>query len=231
MDSSATQKAAITESPGPDSKIVIKDIPIPTPEDDEILVKLNWSGLCHSDVHLMRDDWGDRGLTMKVKIAGHEGAGTVMAVGKNVRRFNVGDRAGIKWVTSICGDCEMCTNGTDELHCPKQRNSGFTVNGTFQQYATTSARYATKIPAGVLDEEAGPVSPLLYFRISILPPMRTNVSVDYVRWSDRLYSSQTVCCLSRAVGRPSRSRRRTRPLCRPIRKSNGYANHRHRWRC
>jgi propanol-preferring alcohol dehydrogenase len=165
MGSAATQKAAITEEPGPNTKTVIKDIPIPTPADDEILVKLNWSGLCHSDVHLMRNDWADRGLKMQVKIAGHEGAGTVVAAGKNVHRFKLGDRAGIKWVANTCGDCEMCMNGTDELHCPKQLNSGFTVDGTFQQYATTSARYATKIPAGVLDEEAGPVSTLGYCEV------------------------------------------------------------------
>lgn len=64
---------------------------------------------------------------------------------------------------STCGDCEYCTNGTDELHCEGQRNSGFTAEGTFQQYATTSARYATRIPEGVLDEEAGPVRSFSFF--------------------------------------------------------------------
>jgi propanol-preferring alcohol dehydrogenase len=154
----ATQKAAITEKPGPETgRTVVKDIPVPVPNDNEILVKINWSGLCHSDVHLMRGDWGDVGVQMQVKVAGHEGAGVVVAVGKNVSRFKIGDRAGIKWVADTCGDCEFCTNGVDELHCPKQRNSGFTAEGTFQQYVTTSGRYASKIPDGVSDEEAGPV--------------------------------------------------------------------------
>ena len=105
----------------------------------------------------MRDDWGDRGITMQVKIAGHEGAGTVVALGPGVSNWKEGDRAGIKWVVSTCGQCEFCRNGSDELHCPKQTNSGFTAEGTFQQYCVTDARYATRIPEGVLDEEAGPI--------------------------------------------------------------------------
>ncbi|KAJ9316705.1 hypothetical protein DTO271D3_2838 [Paecilomyces variotii] len=157
MDIPKTQKALITDPPGPNTKSVVKEIPVPTPGEGEILVKLNCTGLCHSDMHLMRNDWGDRGLSMMTKIAGHEGAGVVVAIGPNVTRFKVGDRAGIKWVADVCGECEMCTNGTDELQCPKQLNSGFTAAGTFQQFATATARYATRIPDGVSDEEAGPV--------------------------------------------------------------------------
>jgi len=64
-------------------------------------------------------------------IAGHEGTGVVVAVGDDMnRRWTVGDRAGIKWVASVCGACEFCTNGQDKLHCPKQTNSGFMAVGT-----------------------------------------------------------------------------------------------------
>lgn len=91
-------------------------------------------------------------------IAGHEGAGEVIAVGKDVEDiWKVGDRAGVKWVVSVCRNCEFCTNGTDELHCPKQLNSGFSAAGTFQEYCLTDGHYATRIPEGVLDEEAGPI--------------------------------------------------------------------------
>ena len=75
-------------------------------------------------------------------IAGHEGAGIVVAVGDNMHhKWKVGDRAGIKWVWSTCGECEFCTNGTDELHCKNQKNSGATAAGTFQQYAIADGRY------------------------------------------------------------------------------------------
>jgi D-arabinose 1-dehydrogenase-like Zn-dependent alcohol dehydrogenase len=80
------------------------------------------------------------------------------AVGENQHhRWKVGDRAGIKWVWSTCGTCEFCTNGVDELHCPNQRNSGFSAAGTFQEYAISDGRYTTRIPEGVSDEAAGPI--------------------------------------------------------------------------
>ena len=119
------------------------------------------TGLCASDKSLIHDEWAVFGVAMKDStkgIAGHEGAGTVVAVGDNMHhKWKVGDRAGIKWVWSTCGECEFCTNGTDELHCPKQLNAGFTAAGTFQQYAVSDGRYTTRIPEGVKDEEAGPI--------------------------------------------------------------------------
>ena len=63
-------------------------------------------------------------------IMGHEGAGVVVAVADDVKElWKEGDRVGIKWVASVCGKCEFCTNGLNELQCPKQLNAGFTVPG------------------------------------------------------------------------------------------------------
>ena len=90
-------------------------------------------------------------------IAGHEGAGIVVKVHDSVKDlWRLGDRAGIKFIASICGECEACQTG-DEVHCPKQLASGMTAPGTFAEYVPTSARYATRIPDGVKDEEAGPI--------------------------------------------------------------------------
>ena len=119
------------------------------------------SGLCASDKSLIHDEWADFGVSMHPEtkgIAGHEGAGVVVKVGSNMeQRWKVGDRAGIKWVWSTCGQCEFCLNGTDELHCPSQKNSGFTAAGTFQQYCIADGRYTSRIPDGVDDAEACPI--------------------------------------------------------------------------
>ncbi|KIV94404.1 hypothetical protein, variant [Exophiala mesophila] len=161
VDIPKQQKAAVKIGQGKDAKAPLKDIDVPTPGPQEVLVKINWTGLCASDKSLIRDEWSSFGISMTPKsegIAGHEGAGVIVAVGDDMHhKWKVGDRAGIKWVWSTCGQCEFCTNGTDELHCPNQRNSGFTAPGTFQQYAVSDGRYTTRIPDGVSDEEAGPI--------------------------------------------------------------------------
>jgi propanol-preferring alcohol dehydrogenase len=114
----------------------------------QILVKINWTGLCASDKSLLHDEWAAFGAVMADSacgVAGHEGAGEVVLAHPDVQdMWQPGDRAGVKWVVSTCKRCEFCTNGTDELHCPKQLNSGLTAPGTFQEYVLTDGRYATR---------------------------------------------------------------------------------------
>lgn len=143
----------------------------------------------------------------------HEGAGVVVAIGPNVTRFKVGDRAGIKWVADVCGECEMCTNGTDELQCPKQLNSGFTAAGTFQQFATATARYATRIPDGVSDEEAGPVSTLPFTYVpNGSPELTVHFQLGDVWRSYGIRSAKTIRCSRGTVGCHHGSKRWTRSL-------------------
>ncbi|EME81261.1 uncharacterized protein MYCFIDRAFT_64530 [Pseudocercospora fijiensis CIRAD86] len=156
------QRAAVRRGEGQETTAPVKTVPVPQePGPGQILVKINWTGLCASDKSLLHDEWQVFGVKMMEQssgIAGHEGAGEVVAVHPDVSElWKVGDRAGVKWVASVCRHCEFCTNGTDELHCPKQLNSGLSVPGTFQEYCLTDGRYATRIPAGVSDEEAGPI--------------------------------------------------------------------------
>lgn len=161
VDIPKQQNAAVRIGDGHDATAPVVQIDVPQPKAGEILVKINWSGLCASDKSLLHDEWKDFGVAMMPAtngIAGHEGAGVVVAVGNGMEhKWKVGDRAGVKWVASTCGECEFCLNGTDELHCPKQLNSGFSAAGTFQQYCVADGRYTTRIPDGVKDEEAGPI--------------------------------------------------------------------------
>ena len=155
------QQAAVRQGAGHDATAPVKSIPVSEPGPGQILVKVNWTGLCASDKSLLHDEWAAFGVAMMDAtkgIAGHEGAGIVVAAHPDISHiWKEGDRAGIKWVASVCRDCEFCNNGKDELQCPKQLNSGFSTDGTFQEYVVTDGRYATRIPEGVLDEEAGPI--------------------------------------------------------------------------
>ncbi|OOF95365.1 hypothetical protein ASPCADRAFT_147576 [Aspergillus carbonarius ITEM 5010] len=155
------QRAAVRKGSGASATTSIETVDVERPGPSQILVKITWTGLCGSDKSLLQDDWEDFGLTMKPQakgIAGHEGVGIVVAVGEGMEnRWKIGERAGVKWIASTCGECEFCLTGVDEVHCVNQSNSGFSVPGTFQEYCLADGRYASRIPDGVTDEEAGPM--------------------------------------------------------------------------
>lgn len=154
-------RAAVRQGSGASATTTIQSVAIPKPGPGQILVKITWTGLCGSDKSLLQDEWKDFGVAMQDVaggIAGHEGAGIVVAIGDGMdSRWKIGDRAGVKWIASTCGECEFCLNGVDEVHCIKQTNSGFSAPGTFQEYCLADGRYTSKLPDGVLDEEAGPI--------------------------------------------------------------------------
>ena len=97
---------------------------------DEVLLRLNVTGLCYSDIHYMMGDLGIGTMSARgVRSPGHEGAGVVVKVGSNVKNFKVGDRGGVKPTWTTCGACEMCWSGF-ETHCGKRLMSGLDIVGT-----------------------------------------------------------------------------------------------------
>ncbi|VVT44527.1 uncharacterized protein SAPINGB_P000446 [Magnusiomyces paraingens] len=159
-----TQKAIVINEPR--GELLYKEIPVPTPENDELLVHIQYSGACHSDLHAWKADWPFQ--TPFPLIGGHEGAGVVVAKGDAVRNFNIGDRVGIKWVNSTCLDCRFCLQGADG-NCPKATYSGFTHDGTFQQYGTVKAAHAARIPDGV---DLAMVAPILCAGITVYKALK-----------------------------------------------------------
>ncbi|CCX10586.1 Similar to Alcohol dehydrogenase 1; acc. no. P41747 [Pyronema omphalodes CBS 100304] len=123
--------------------IELKQIPVPKPGPDQILINIKYTGVCHTDLHAWKGDWP---LDVKLPlVGGHEGAGVVVAVGELVKDIKVGDHAGIKWLNSSCGQCDFCM-AVDEPLCQKAVLSGYTQDGTFQQYALANAGHAARIP-------------------------------------------------------------------------------------
>ena len=130
-----------------------KDIPVPTPKENEILINVKYSGVCHTDLHAWKGDWP---LATKLPlVGGHEGAGEVVALGKNVKGWQIGDLAGIKWLNGSCLQCELCQHG-NEPNCADADLSGYTHDGSFQQYATADAIQAARIPKGADLAQVGP---------------------------------------------------------------------------
>ncbi|KZT07129.1 GroES-like protein [Laetiporus sulphureus 93-53] len=152
------QKAAIVTTTDAPLKVV-NNHPVRQPKDlkpGECLVRLECSGVCHTDLHARKGDW-----PLKAKlplIGGHEGVGIVVAVGAHTQDspVNLGDRVGIKWLAYSCLDCEQCRKGIEQS-CPNQQLSGFTTDGTFSQYVVSWVNHVTPIPANMDSFEAASI--------------------------------------------------------------------------
>ena len=149
---SKTMKAAVVHEFGKPLKI--EEVPVPTPNDDQILVKIEASGVCHTDLHAADGDWPVK--PNPPFIPGHEGAGVVVQAGRNVKHVKEGDRVGLPWLYSACGYCVHCLGGWETL-CEKQENSGYSVNGSFAEYVVADPNYVGHLPANVSSVDIAPV--------------------------------------------------------------------------
>ena len=136
-----TMKAAVVRAFG--KSLAIEDVPIPEPGPGEVLVHIIASGVCHTDLHAADGDWPVK--PRPPFIPGHEGAGVVAALGPGVTSLKEGDPVGIAWLHDACGACEHCMTGWETL-CEKQNDSGYSVNGSFAEYAIGSAAYVGRLP-------------------------------------------------------------------------------------
>lgn len=156
---SETMRAAVVHELG--APLSIDTRPVPTPGPFDALVKVEYSGVCHTDLHAAHGDWPVK--PAPPFIPGHEGAGTVVAVGERVTRVKVGDRVGNAWLASACGECEYCETGWETL-CPGQTNSGYGVDGSFGEYMLVDSRYCPIIPEGV---DMAAVAPILCAGVTV----------------------------------------------------------------
>jgi alcohol dehydrogenase, propanol-preferring len=135
--------------------LTVEDVPIPQPGPGEILVRIETSGLCHTDIHAARGDWPVK--PNPPFIPGHEGVGIVERLGEGVTEVVVGDRVALPWLGYACGACEYCTTGWETL-CEKQRNTGYSIDGGYAEYAKASAKYVAKVPDGMDPLDAAPLT-------------------------------------------------------------------------
>jgi propanol-preferring alcohol dehydrogenase len=152
-DARATRmQAAVVTEFGAD--LSVEEITVPQPATGQILVKLISSGVCHTDLHAAEGDWPVK-PTLPL-VPGHEGVGTVVALGNGVTNHHVGDIVGNAWLWSACGNCQYCRTGWETL-CESQTNGGYGVDGSFGEYMLVDARFAVKIPEGSDLVEIAPV--------------------------------------------------------------------------
>ena len=124
---------------------------------NEILLKIEACGVCHSQLHGIEGDWKDIGIPPTLPIVpGHEVVGKIIQVGENVTKFKVGDRAGITPLLEACKECQYCKEGKEYL-CESSTITGESFKGGYTEYITVTEDFATKVPESMKPEYAAPL--------------------------------------------------------------------------
>jgi propanol-preferring alcohol dehydrogenase len=145
-------QAAVVEHFG--KPLVMREVDIPSPGPNQILVKTEACGVCHTDLHAATGDWP---LKPKLPfIPGHEAIGRVVAVGAGVKLVREGDRVGVPWLYSACGHCEYCLTAWETV-CAEAEFGGYTKNGGFAEYIIADPNYVARIPQGLGAAAAAPL--------------------------------------------------------------------------
>ena len=133
----------------------------------EVEIAISHCGICHSDIHLISNDWG---ISHYPFIPGHEIVGTIAAVGQGVRTLTVGKRVGLGWQSNSCGECEWCIRGMENL-CPAAEGTCVHRNGGYAERVRANSRFVIPIPDALSSEHA---APLLCGGITVYNPLRSH---------------------------------------------------------
>jgi propanol-preferring alcohol dehydrogenase len=133
----------------------IEERPKPAPGPGQVLVKIETSGLCHTDIHAAHGDWPVKPSLPFVP--GHEGVGLVEAVGTGVAVVAEGERVAVPWLAWACGACEYCASGWETL-CQKQKNTGYSVDGGYAEYVVAESGFVGRVPDRVDPLDAAPLT-------------------------------------------------------------------------
>lgn len=131
----------------------ISEVPIPEPKENEILIRINTCGICHTDLHVIEGELPQKKSPLT---PGHQVVGVVEKVGSKVSTHKNGDRVGVAWLNWTCGECEFCKQGKENL-CTKAKFTGYDVDGGFAEYITVYQSFAYPIPKIFSNEKAAPL--------------------------------------------------------------------------
>jgi propanol-preferring alcohol dehydrogenase len=134
----------------------VEEVPDPVAGEEQVLVRIEACGLCHTDIHAAHGEWPVK--PSPPFIPGHEGVGTIEQVGSgNSHGLEAGMRVALPWLGYACGDCRYCNSGRETL-CEKQINTGYGMDGGFAELAIGYARHVVRVPDEVDPLDAAPLS-------------------------------------------------------------------------
>lgn len=140
-------------SPAEEGPLELVDVPEPEPGHGEVKIEVGACGVCHTDLHTVE---GDLDLPKLPVIPGHEVIGRIVDFGEEVERFERGERVGVPWLYSSCGDCKFCRRGMENL-CENPKFTGLDVDGGYAEYMVADKNHVYPIPDNFTDENAAPL--------------------------------------------------------------------------
>ncbi|MDH7485760.1 MAG: zinc-dependent alcohol dehydrogenase family protein [Anaerolineae bacterium] len=154
-------KAMVLKAPRPveENPLELTELPLPEPGADEVRIEVLACGVCHTDLHTVEGELPlpSRGARPCAPIVpGHQIVGVVESMGANVSRFRPGQRVGVTWLYSSCGECDYCRRGLENL-CDSARFTGLHADGGYAKYMVVPAAYAFPIPPSIPDVQAAPL--------------------------------------------------------------------------
>jgi alcohol dehydrogenase, propanol-preferring len=151
MNVNSKMKAMVLDRKG--APLRLAHVPRPRPAAHQVLVEVRACAVCRTDLHVLDGDLPRPNLPL---VLGHEVVGVVVERGEGVRSLNVGERVGIPWLGSTCGECDHCRHGRENL-CDRAQFTGYDLDGGYAELAVADARFCFRIPDVYHDAEAAPL--------------------------------------------------------------------------
>ncbi|MBS0652183.1 MAG: zinc-dependent alcohol dehydrogenase family protein [Verrucomicrobia bacterium] len=133
-------RAMVLESP--QTPLRLLEIPIPEPQEEQVLLQVQACGVCRTDLHIIDGELPSPRLPL---IMGHQIVGKVIRQGPNAKRFQIGQRVGVPWLGQTCGQCRFCASHRENL-CENALFTGYQLNGGFAEYCTANENYCYLLP-------------------------------------------------------------------------------------
>ena len=137
----------------PKQPLQLRDVPKPRPDVGELLVRVYACAVCRTDLHIVDGELPDPKLPL---IPGHQIVARVEEIGRNVKRFQEGDRVGVPWLGWTCGECKFCRSARENL-CDRARFTGYNIDGGYAEFTTADARFCLPLPDQFDDVAVAPL--------------------------------------------------------------------------
>ncbi|MGJ3250387.1 MAG: zinc-dependent alcohol dehydrogenase family protein [Elainellaceae cyanobacterium] len=144
-------RAMVLEKPG--QPLRLRDLPVPSPHSDQVLLRVHACGICRTDLHIVDGELKDPKLPL---VLGHQIVGTVEKIGASVTGFEIGQRVGVPWLGHTCNACRYCQSGRENL-CDRAEFTGYNLDGGYAEYATADAHFCFPLSDDFPDLQAAPL--------------------------------------------------------------------------